>query len=126
MTRTELGTHRWKDTLPPVWAIDWMDEPSTALYALSLALASERGDTHEMLDWAARAATVIRAWRTSLGVESIRWDDCDNTNDRALLRIATREMVFADGQGPIAAATCLRIAEAALRTLWRRHQDTRP
>ena len=117
---------RWKDTLPESMEADpqsWFDE---ALTGLAFALwAQARGDQGQMLDSAAWAAAEIRAWRKSLPWQGDRIDDYSpkSYDDRGLLSSAAHHVLYADESDGLQASYYLRRAEAALRTLWRRHQE---
>lgn len=114
-------TGRWRDTLPDVDGFDHHD-----LHALDhLATALWRVGGAGMLDSAGFAAAHIRVWRKSLvRIDYRRMPDLivDCTDER-LLWLAVHAVVDAATSGNV---NDLRYGEAALRTLWRRHQERDP
>jgi len=119
---------KWKDTLPEPLGHDAEEHFNRALTSLLYALAILATDPDWALVRAAKAASEIRAWRTSLPDQRERVElDPHAWDDRGLLRHAAHSVLFADKYcaNPSRGSIHLRHAEAALRELWRRHQEER-
>lgn len=110
---------RWRDSLPDV-----SDDRPHDLHALdNLATALWRVGGAGMLDSAGIASAHIRAWRKSLGTPDARRPDYPvDMTDEELLWWAAESVARAAGRG-LHPEWTLRDAEAALRTIWRRHQE---
>lgn len=115
-----------KDDLPRVTAQALAEPLEDAVFRLALALQWERrGSTGMMLRHAQFALATIRAWRKGLPAEGGRFDDeWEGRSDRALLRTAVIRVISADSAigRALDVAFYLRLAEADLRTLIKRHR----
>lgn len=113
----------WTDSLGRVYA----EPPAFANFALrrlALALRSESdSDTEQAVNDSQDAADYIVSWRRTLPNQGTRQPDApEPQSTRDLLRTAMLMILFAD-EGDEDTATALRLAEAQLRTLWKRHRD---
>jgi hypothetical protein len=119
---------RWSENIPEAdeydgnlgmyryWALECLNE---------VLLESSWDSPEEMVAATLDAAANIRAWRRSLPVKSRRMDDySSHLDDRELLRLAAHNVLWADGEGGVDRVVTLRFAEAALRTIWKRHQPS--
>ena len=94
-----------------------------AIELLNEALMEEASGRTELMQLLAlEAASFVVGWRKGLADQGVKEPDYpDRFSDQELLRLAMHQVLWADGE-LWAPSQRLRFAEAALRTIWRRHQ----
>ena len=103
---------------------DW-SEP--AAYQLAFTIWVKGPEGRKSVE---KAGAYIRAWRKSLPDQGERWPDVTGVPTERLLWLALDDVCIAQWcwttPDPSMAADHLRVAEAALRTWWKRSREEQP